>query len=72
MKAGPAKAVPAKTAAARQSAASQAPASLPPHRVEPAKKPQASLGGEHRAKIAEAATSGAALREGLPPVSARP
>jgi len=70
-KAAPVKAAAAKTAAARQSAATQAPTSLPPHRVDPAKKPQASLGGEHRAKVADAA-SAPALREGLPPASARP
>ncbi|CAN2534039.1 hypothetical+protein [Methylocapsa aurea] len=71
MKAAPAKAIPAKTAATRQSASSQGPASLAPHRVDPAKKPQASLGGGHPAKIAEAAV-GSALREGLSPISARP
>ncbi|MBG0810612.1 murein L,D-transpeptidase [Methylosinus sp. H3A] len=70
-KAGPVKASATKTVATGQSAASQAPASLPPHRVDPAKKPQASLGGEHRAKVAEAAASAPALREGLSP-SARP
>ncbi|WP_018264337.1 L,D-transpeptidase family protein [Methylosinus sp. LW4] len=50
-----------------QAAAAQGPS----HRADPAKKPQASLEGERRAKIAAASSGVPALRDALP-VSARP
>ncbi|WP_159730219.1 murein L,D-transpeptidase family protein [Methylosinus sp. Ce-a6] len=74
-KAGPVKSAAIKSApnAARQSAASQTPTSPPPQRAaDPAKKPQASLDGERHAKVAQVAAGAPALREALPPPSARP
>ncbi|PWB94959.1 L,D-transpeptidase family protein [Methylosinus sporium] len=67
-------AVVAKSSGAKPAAtSSQAPASLPSHRAaDPAKKPQASLGAERRAKVAAAMGGAPGLREALPPVPARP
>ncbi|BBU61431.1 hypothetical protein MSC49_13660 [Methylosinus sp. C49] len=67
-----AKAAAPKPAATKTAAGQAAPASAPSHRVDPAKKPQASLETERHAKVAAATGGVPALREALPPVTARP